>query len=597
MTIKCLVACLFAALSIGVKAGVTVIDVNGVDDLIAKLNEYNGKGLNYELRLSPGDYWLPDEAMVTLTGQYAQGKSTLLVDKIRLVGGGDGPEDVRLIGAGNLRVVSGANSAWIENLTITNGNATVKLTDAGNSNRGGGITGSCVLTNCIVTGCKAAIGGAMFSTSASLHGCKVVNNSATSVGGGTHTLCAYDTDFIGNSSAGNGGAAALGSLYRCNIISNTAAGNGGGAYDTHLYGCTNVSWNVATKGNGGGFACQEGKDIKVHDCVFYANKCSHPSAISYGGGVFGSISVSNCTIRGNYAQGTSDKDSYGGGVAKATLYGGVVSGNYADCGGGAAYVTADGTRFSCNRASSNDGNNANRSNLYRCEVIGSDLSFGTASCTVFTNIGAEIVLDNPHVDLTFRSNYVYTRYPNCTNCLFVGCTPNEAMFFGYGTATMKSHLVNCTVVENSSGYMFTYFKTEDQPMLVENCLFYGNSYQDIQCHPSQTIPSAIKFSNCVYARSNIDAATLKSSYSLDGSIYQLGVDLPADPKFMGAKEENHPYSLKRTSPLRGIGAYAQWMDGATDIRGEGFARADGTSVDIGCYQCWLPVIGMKVSIR
>ena len=89
MTIKCLVACLFAALSIGVKAGVTVIDVNGVDDLIAKLNEYNGKGLNYELRLSPGDYWLPDEAMVTLTGQYAQGKSTLLVDKIRLVGGGD----------------------------------------------------------------------------------------------------------------------------------------------------------------------------------------------------------------------------------------------------------------------------------------------------------------------------------------------------------------------------------------------------------------------------------------------------------------------------------------------------------------------------
>ncbi|MBP3404845.1 MAG: hypothetical protein J6N18_01985 [Kiritimatiellae bacterium] len=101
----------------------------------------------------------------------------------------------------------------------------------------------------------------------------------------------------------------------------------------------------------------------------------------------------------------------------------------------------------------------------------------------------------------------------------------------------------------------------------------------------------------MYARSNIDAATLKSSYSLDGSIYQLGADLPADPKFMGAKEGNHPYSLKRISPLRGIGAYAQWMDGATDIRGEGFARADGISVDIGCYQCWLPVIGMKVSIR
>ena len=163
MTIKCLAACLLSALSISVNADMTVIPVNGVDDLITKLGEYNGKGLNYELRLAPGDYLLPDTAMVTLTGYYAQGKSTLLVDKIRLVGGGDGPEGVRLIGAGNLRVILGANSAWIENMTITNGNATVKLTDAGNSNRGGGVTGNCILTNCIVAGCKAAIGGAAFS--------------------------------------------------------------------------------------------------------------------------------------------------------------------------------------------------------------------------------------------------------------------------------------------------------------------------------------------------------------------------------------------------------------------------------------------------
>jgi hypothetical protein len=597
MHVKFIVSAAFSAMVAIAHADVTVIDVNGVDDLIAKLNEYNGKGLNYELRLAPGDYELPDDAMVTKTGDYAQGQSTLYVDKIRLVGGGDGPEDVRLVGYGNLRVIHSVNSAWIENLTITNGNATVLFEGAGNSNRGGGITGSGIVTNCIITGCKAAIGGAAYSSSVSLHACKIINNSATSVAGGAHSLSAYDTDFIGNTSAGNGGAVSLCTLYRCNVVGNTANGSGGGVYASDIYDCTNVSWNVALNGNGGGFACAENEDRKVHGCYFYANKCYHPSTTSYGGGVFGSKSVRNCIIRGNYAQGTSDKDSYGGGVAKATVYGGVVSGNYADCGGGAAYVTADGTRFSCNRSSNNDGNNANRSNLYRCEVIGSDLSFGTASCSVFTNIGAEIVLDNPHVNVTFKSNYAYTRYPNCTNCLFVGCTPKDAMFFGYGDAKMKSHLVNCTVVENSSDYMFTFFKTEYQPLLVENCLFYGNSYQDIQCHPIETIPSAIEFRNCVYARSNIDAATLKSSYSPDGSIYQLGVDLPADPKFMGAKDEVHPYSLKRTSPLRGFGAYAQWMDGATDIRGEGFARADGTSVDIGCYQCWLPVVGMKVSIR
>ena len=572
------------AVSFGLWGAVTVVDVNGAEDLIAKLHEYNGKGLNYELRLAPGDYWLPDTAMVTNTGEYAAGMSTLLVDKIRLVGGGEKPDDVRLIGAGNIRVLAGGNSAWIENLTITNGNATVKLAEAGNSNRGGGVTGGCILTNCVVSGCKAAIGGAAFAAGVTLYGCKVVNNSATSVAGGVHTSCAYDTEFVGNSSAGNGGAAALSSLYRCNIISNTAAGSGGGAYDTHLYDCTNVSWNVATKGNGGGFACQEARDIKVHGCYFYANKCSHPTATAYGGGVFGSISVSNCVIHGNYAHRAGSSAPYGGGIGKATIYDSVVSDNYAEYGGGGAYVTAYGSKFSCNRSSTSDGNNANHSHLYGCEVIGSDLSYGSASDTVFRDIGPARTLDNPHVDETFTPSYVYTRYPNCTNCLFVGCTPSDSMFFGYGAATMKSYLVNCTVVGNHSGYMFTYFKAEDQPLIVENCLFYGNTYQDISCHPNQTTAAAMRFSHCAYARSSIDEATLKSSYSSDGSVYKLGVDIGADPKFMGEKDPDHPYSLTRTSPLRGLGAHADWMAEATDIRGEGFARADGTSVDIGCYQ-------------
>ena len=585
------------AVSVGLWGEVTVVDINDETDLIEKLHEYNGKGLNYELRLAPGDYWLPDTAMVTNDGQYAAGMSTLQVDKIRLVGGGEKPEDVKLIGAGSLRVVAGGNAAWIENLTITNGNATVKRNEAGNSNRGGGVTGNCILTNCVISGCKAAIGGAAFSSGVTLYGCRVLNNSATSVAGGVHTSCAYDTEFIENSSAGNGGAAALSSLYRCNIISNTATGSGGGTYDTHLYDCTNVSWNVATKGNGGGFACQEARDIKVYGCYFYANKCSHPTATSYGGGVFGSISVSNCVIHGNYAHKSGTSASYGGGIAKATIYDSVVSDNYAEYGGGGAYVTAYGTRFSCNRASASDGNNANRSHLYGCDVVGSDLSYGSASSTVFRDIGPARTLDNPYIDETFTPGYVYTRYPNCTNCLFVGCTPSDSMFFGYGTATMKSYLVNCTVVGNHAGYMFTYFKTEAHPLIVENCLFYENIYQDISCHPNQTTAAAIRFNHCAYARSSIEEVALKGNYSSDGSIYKLGTDIAADPKFMGDKDPHHPYSLKRSSPLRGLGVYVDWMAGATDVRGEGFARANGKSVDIGCYQCWLPIVGMKVSIR
>jgi hypothetical protein len=43
--------------------------------------------------------------------------------------------------------------------------------------------------------------------------------------------------------------------------------------------------------------------------------------------------------------------------------------------------------------------------------------------------------------------------------------------------------------------------------------------------------------------------------------------------------------------------HGAWMEGAYDIRGEGYPRANGTSVDLGCYQCWLNPIGTVFSIR
>jgi hypothetical protein len=81
-------------------------------------------------------------------------------------------------------------------------------------------------------------------------------------------------------------------------------------------------------------------------------------------------------------------------------------------------------------------------------------------------------------------------------------------------------------------------------------------------------------------------------------MYRFGVDgFPSDPKFTGARDVNHPFALRRTSPLIGKGVYAAWMDDTNDIRGEGYPRASGTSVDLGCYQCWLNPVGTVFSIR
>ena len=85
---------------------------------------------------------------------------------------------------------------------------------------------------------------------------------------------------------------------------------------------------------------------------------------------------------------------------------------------------------------------------------------------------------------------------------------------------------------------------------------------------------------------------------IQGPMYVFGMNgFPSDPKFMGGKDAAHPFSLRRTSSLIGKGAYAAWMDGTNDIRGEGYPRANGTSVDLGCYQCWLNPIGTVFSIR
>ena len=71
-----------------------------------------------------------------------------------------------------------------------------------------------------------------------------------------------------------------------------------------------------------------------------------------------------------------------------------------------------------------------------------------------------------------------------------------------------------------------------------------------------------------------------------------------NPKFVKAatKCPGEPYwALLYSSPLRGKGTAADWMADATDLAGRPRLR-DG-KVDIGCYQCWLNLLGVKIIVR
>ena len=176
------------------------IDVNGIDDLLEKLRANNGNA-GVTLRLAAGDYRMPD--VPTYTND-TYGLSSILVNKLRLVGAGATPGATKLIGTGVNRVVHLLGSGTCENLTITNGCSSTKYGDLGNSTRGGCVVGSGTLTNCVVTGGLGASHGGGVAEGVTLRNCRVAGNVAT-FGGGTFHVYAYDTVIANNRATSDGG--------------------------------------------------------------------------------------------------------------------------------------------------------------------------------------------------------------------------------------------------------------------------------------------------------------------------------------------------------------------------------------------------------
>ena len=551
------------------------------------------------------------------------------------------------------------SNAGVYNVTIAGGNATSAHISTWGWRRGGGVvlSGSgTVASNCIFTANKADAGGgavlghkdsrtgtvydsvfygndettdgALAAHRTTIRNCTFTNNIYTKCASEnygisiTDNCLVYDSYFAHNRGTRTGGVSE-GMAVNCKFFFNTQNnivknnyGNpgGGGAYNAALTNCTfygNVAYRLggAIRGgqvvnctvisnrvlnlddsNGGGIV----KSSLVEGCTVMSNLCRN------GGGVFECALVRNTDILYNKA------GQEGGGAHSSVLENCLVAHNVAikyanGCGGGYGGGMSGGAATNCvfrdNRASSVYG----ASCLKNCDISGTCVFASRIEDCVFHE------MDNREMYRAIGN----VGYPNgilssnifmiggaylVRNCLFTNCNWRSvngdfvnSSVFERGRDAITSKVECCTFADNHYYWFVRGYGSSARQISFVNTIFTGNrdttGKGDINTYES----GYSVFSNCVYGV--MGPCTAKAAGFENYGC--TSITARAAYKFTG--KEPNPYSLRRSSPLRGWGMVLDWMTDATDLAGNPRLR-DG-AVDVGCYQCWLDPVGMMFSIR
>ena len=485
--------------------------------------------------------------------------------------------------------------------SITVSNSTVALNNA--SNAGGGIYncrvfGSTIYGNVATRYGGGAAGGATDGSACGVTDC-IISNNFSDAGGGAYQVAVTNCTVVMNHAIGSGGGVGGGMVYDSWIAFNTSGGDGGGGISSAsiVSNCTvygNLSSNRANNCFGAGIKGTSAAKTHVYDTEIYGNaaldqKVDGTTRLGCTGGIINST-LYNCDVHDNFAH------SYGGGVRSSVAY---------DC------------RI-WNNICYNYGPNSMGSTLVRCDVSGTPIYGGTALNTVIRDIGpgAVSLVGNPLISTNFTPSSGWHGYPNGTNCLIVNVqVPNNVLFSGVlSNPSDSSTLVNCTVVGCTFRRVFACYAVAEKPMNVLNCIFYGNrqyttaaDYQngtgidcDLSIDAGNVNSSALHFSRTAYGASAISsfADCVEDEVYKIGAADGVGTVVGRTPGFCGAaKDPAHPYALRHSSVLRARGAVQGWMADANDLRGEGYPRLRDGRVDLGCYQCWLQPVGMKIDFK
>ena len=587
-----------AALAHGATVPISAGDVTALTNAIAT---YRTSATT--LQLAPGDYDLTGLQMEEEGSTY--GKSHLLVSGVKLLGMGEKPEDVRLIGDGTCRVYRMIKDTYatLQNLTITNGYAKT-IEKAADSKHGGGIYGYPTVTNCVIIGNKADGNGGGCYGYTYIRACKILNNTAASGGGAFRVNYVINSLVSGNHSTSHGGGIngdSYGRVEGSTVVGNVADGAGGAICAVNSVTNCYIAENVSASGGGALYSWDRATKY-VYDCTICSNKTS-----TTGGAVY-EYTVVGGKIFGNYAQN-------GGGAGFCSLVDVELHDNYAQVYGGGTYnCNATNCVFRNNFMSTesgktHEGPNSFSSYLYGCDVSGTGLYSGSAvNCVVHDVVDSAVIEGNPYAEGAAWAGHVYAGIPNCTNCLFRNNRVlgySRALFCGIGSAKWSGSVINCTIVSNKYGKTFDYMYSTNYPVHVKNCVFVWNegydttSWRDL--HGWENLSSnCLHFANCAYGSATglfVDGKACGLADSSDGPMYKFGADgFGSDPKF-ALKGAAHPFEPRPNSPLVGIGAVEAWMAAVTDIRGDGYARLREGKVDIGCYQCWLNPAGTTILLR
>ena len=206
----------------------------------------------------------------------------------------------------------------------------------------------------------------------------VDGNSTTVIDGGGTNCCVYaytnnvaisvmtNTVVVGftirNGYALQGGAAYGGTLCECVIVSNTATRYGGGTYYGVQYGCTYRANSVDGTSVARGGAAYYGTSYNcIYENNMVENNMVNGVSSSDGGAIFGGVRY-DCLIKNNVS------NTRGGGVAQATCYRCVLTGNSAKTGGGSYRGTLRDCLIAENEAVGNGGGSYG-STLIGCTVV------------------------------------------------------------------------------------------------------------------------------------------------------------------------------------------------------------------------------------
>lgn len=490
------------------------------------------------------------------------------------------------------------------------------------------------IENCqFYTNSAAANGGAILANYAGLiRNCHFEGNVAAN-GGAVRANTLFSSmlsncTFVANrTKTGQGGAVEnWQNIVGCSFSDNVAATDGGAVSDVKVVTDCGFTNNVS-KAKGGGTDFDHGGgalfgSAAVTNCTFSGNE-----AYCRGGAVYGSGTYTNCLFVGNCSTNdggasytgtyraclftnnwTVSSSGHGGANAWGTLYGCRVVGNRAlnHRGGGLWHSTAHGTSFRDNTtAQSARGGAAAFSKCYDCLFSG----IGDVSCGTY--VGCEF----SGVEAFQAQTWIFDSVQNggentyVTNCLVHHCKVPQLI----SNNGKRMEVVNCTFADNtltaSAGVspfaVATYrgveysspTKYHVSTSVVVNCLFVNNTANGTR----------VDFGVFAEAKETFEGplcVNIVSNCMYESGCTYAGGQVGKETCFQGAARfvagnANYPdephYALRHASAARNRGINQPWMTSAKDFAGRD--RILEGVVDVGCYECDLPALGLMLFLR